>query len=386
MSAVGKSSVLLVFGTRPEAIKMAPIVKRLSGSPTLKPEVVVTGQHREMLDQVLQLFDIVPTADLDVIVERQTLTGVTTAVLSGLAPLLESTQPAAIVVQGDTTTTMATALAAYYARIPVVHVEAGLRTNDRWSPYPEEINRRLVSQLASLHLAPTEAARANLLAEAVDKRDIVLTGNSVIDALLWTVDACPPYTDPRLDLIDGSDRRVLVVTLHRRESWGAPMRAMADAVRRLALARPDLQVVLPMHRNPVVREAIMPLLADCENVLLTEPLDYGPFARLMKRADVLLTDSGGIQEEGPALGKPVLVMRDVTERPEAIEAGVARLVGTDPDVIFDGVAELLDNSGVYSRMATAVNPFGDGRAAERTEAAIARFLGLSDLPVDEFVA
>lgn len=364
---------------------MAPLIKALELSSVLEPIIVVTGQHREMLDQVLALFDLHPSADLDVIAPRQTLTHVTSSVLQGLEPLLCELTPDAVVVQGDTTTTMAAALAAYYARIPLVHLEAGLRTGNPWSPYPEEMNRRLTTQLTGLHLAPTSNARNNLVSEGVDPKSIVVTGNTVIDSLLWTVGRRPAYENDVLEELDASSDRLLLVTAHRRESWGRPMSQIAAAVASLAARYPDLAVVVPMHRNPAVREILEPRLRPRQNVTLTDPLAYGPFARLMGRADILLTDSGGVQEEGPSLGKPVLVMRDTTERPEAVEAGTARLVGTDTDAIVQAVAELLDDPAAYDRMATAVNPYGDGLAAERSERAIARFLGVASESLDEFV-
>jgi UDP-N-acetylglucosamine 2-epimerase (non-hydrolysing) len=370
--------VLVVYGTRPEAIKLAPLVLALQSSPDLAASVVVTAQHREMLDQVNELFDIKPDADLDIITDRQTLTDVTLRALSGLSPVVESMRPDAVVVQGDTTTTFLGALAAFYHRVPVVHLEAGLRTYDRWSPYPEEVNRQLTTRLASLHLAPTPRSRENLLAEGVRATDVAVTGNTVIDALLHAVRLPGDYGDPLLAGLDDDPRRVLLVTAHRRESWGEPMRGIGRALARLAASDPSLLVVVPAHRNPVVREALLPAVADLANVLVIEPLVYGPFARLMSRADVLLTDSGGVQEEGPSLGKPVLVMRSTTERPEAVEAGTARLVGTGEGDIVAAVTELLTDRAAYDAMANAVNPYGDGHATERCIAAIRALLGLGE--------
>ncbi|GAC1610359.1 MAG: UDP-N-acetylglucosamine 2-epimerase (non-hydrolyzing) [Mycobacteriales bacterium] len=370
--------VAVVFGTRPEAIKVAPIILALAADPRFEVLPVVSAQHREMLDQVMDLFALSPAADLDVFAPRQTLTQVTTRVLEGLTQVFRELQPDVVLVQGDTTTTMAGAMAAFYARIPVVHVEAGLRTRDRFSPYPEEVNRRLTTTLADLHLAPTPQAQDHLLREGVPAAAVVVTGNTVIDALRWTVDQPARPEDAHL-LPDPEDgRRVVLVTTHRRESWGAPMRGVAAALRRIASSRPDLLVVLPMHRNPVVREALEPALSGLENVMLTEPLAYGAFSRLMQRAAVILTDSGGVQEEGPSLGKPVLVLRESTERPEAIAYGTARLIGTDPDRLVAETLRLLDRPDDYRAMATAVNPYGDGRAAERSVTALAHFLGLSD--------
>ncbi len=379
-AAVG---VAVVLGTRPDALKLAPVVRALSASPLFEPVVIATGQHREMLDQVFEVFDLRPQVDLHLLQDRQTLTSLTSRVLTGLEALLADLAPAAVLVQGDTTTTFAGALAAFYARIPLVHVEAGLRTHDRWSPYPEEMNRRLTSQLAGLHLAPTEQARDNLLVEGVAADAVVVTGNTSIDALLWAVNR-PAPDDALLASLRDDPRRVLLVTLHRRESWGAPLRAVGGALARLARLEPDLLVVLPLHRNPVVREALVPILGDVDNVRLVEPQDYGVFVHLMARADIILTDSGGIQEEGPSLGKPVLVARESTERPEGLAAGTSLLVGTDAERIVEQVRRLLHDSAAHRAMARATNPYGDGRAAERTVLALARFLGLSEQGIPDF--
>jgi UDP-N-acetylglucosamine 2-epimerase (non-hydrolysing) len=375
--------ILVVFGTRPEAIKVAPLIQRLKATPWAEPVVCVTAQHREILDQVLDLFDIVPDVDLDILKRGQTLTDVTVRAVGGLTPVVSDVAPDVVVVQGDTTTTFAGALAAFYAGVPVAHMEAGLRTGDIASPFPEEANRRLTSQLTSLHLAATPTSRANLLAEGYDPRSIVVTGNTVIDALHWTVGRRVAYSDPALAAIDDDPRRVLLVTAHRRESWGSGMQSIGQALRDLGRAEPDLLIVFPIHPNPVVRDAIMPAVAGLENVRVVEPLPYGQFARLIDRADIVLTDSGGVQEEAPSLGKPVLVMRDTTERPEAITAGTARLVGTGGDAIVGSVRHLLHDRAAFAAMANAVNPYGDGRAAERTVTALGRFFGNGDV-VDEF--
>jgi UDP-N-acetylglucosamine 2-epimerase (non-hydrolysing) len=374
---------MVVFGTRPEAIKVAPLIQALAAAPWSRPVVAVTAQHRRILDQVLELFAICPNYDLDIMRSGQTLTDVTVGALDGLGPVLADADPDLVVVQGDTTTTFAAALASFYRRVPVVHLEAGLRTGDVLSPYPEEMNRRLTSQLASLHLAPTPTARANLLAEGVDPSSVVSTGNTVIDALHWTVGRRIPYRDRELAELDTDPRPVLLVTAHRRESWGEPMTAIGAALADLARSEPDLLVVLPVHPNPRVREALLPAVTGLDNVLVVEPLAYGEFARLLDRATIVLTDSGGVQEEAPSLGKPVLVMRDTTERPEAVAAGTARLVGTDHDQIMASVCSLLHDADAYAAMANAVNPYGDGRAAERSCQAMARFLGL-DATVSEF--
>jgi UDP-N-acetylglucosamine 2-epimerase (non-hydrolysing) len=373
---------MLVYGTRPEAIKMAPLVKALERSLTLNPLVVVTGQHREMLDQVNELFDIRPKHDLDVIQPRQTLPQLSVRALQGLSGLMSMEQPDVVVVQGDTTTSFVAALAAFYERIPVVHVEAGLRTHDRYSPYPEEINRRLTSQAANLHLAPTTTARANLLREGIASSDVVVTGNSVIDALLDVVDRQISYTDQRLEDIQG--REIVLITSHRRESWGEPMARVAEAISVLAGRFPEVSFVLPAHKNPIVRDVLLPPLKKHRNVLITEPLGYAEFARLMQDSRIVLTDSGGVQEEAPSLGKPVLVMRESTERPEAVAAGTVKLVGTERDTLVESVSLLLQDTTAYDLMANAVNPYGDGQAARRSILAIERYLGLSDVLVDEF--
>jgi len=333
-----------------------------------------------MLDQVNEVFGITADADLNILTPGQTLTQVTTRALEGLDAIVQSSRPDAILVQGDTTTTFVGALAAFYHKVPVVHLEAGLRTFDTMSPYPEEMNRRLTTQLTTLHLAATATSRANLRAENVPPEMITVTGNTVIDALLWTVSQRVDYGLARLDQLDRRSERVVVVTAHRRESWGAPMRSIGRALGRLARRNPDVIFVFPLHMNPRVRADVTPTIEGLDNVWLLEPLPYGPFARLLQRSSLILTDSGGIQEEGPSLGKPVLVMREDTERPEAIEAGTARLVGTDEADIIASVETLLNSTEAYEAMAHAVNPYGDGRAAERTAAAIKHLFGRGPRP------
>ncbi|MER5659712.1 non-hydrolyzing UDP-N-acetylglucosamine 2-epimerase [Streptomyces mirabilis] len=374
--------LMVVYGTRPEAIKMAPVIEALDRSPIFRPTVTVTAQHRGLLDQVHALFGVRADHDLDILSERQSLADITVRVLDGLGPLLRNERPEAVLVQGDTTTAFAGALAAFYSQIPVVHLEAGLRTGDRYSPFPEEINRRLATQLASLHLAPTPHARDNLLRDGVPPSSVVVTGNTVIDALLWAVGRKAHYGDPALADLDDTARRVLLVTAHRRESWGSGMESIGSALADLARAEPDLLIVLPLHPNPVVRAAILPQVAHIGSIRLTEPLAYGAFARLMNRAHIILTDSGGIQEEGPGLGKPVLVIRDTTERPEALRAGTSRLVGTDREHIVKQVRLLLHDRAAYAAMAKAVNPYGDGRAADRTVRAIGHWMGLCGRPAE----
>ncbi|WP_370520507.1 non-hydrolyzing UDP-N-acetylglucosamine 2-epimerase [Kocuria sp. KD4] len=363
-------TIMPIYGTRPEAIKMAPIVTALQNSDQFECVVTVTGQHREMLDQVNEIFGITPDHDLNIIQPRQTLNGVLTRTVEGLDRIFEDTPPDAVVVQGDTTTSTAAAIAAFYRGIPVIHAEAGLRSFNLFSPFPEEANRKITSQITSLHLAPTTTSKENLLREAITEEDIVVTGNTVIDALLHTVEQQLPFTDPQLEKIASSGKRVLLVTTHRRENQGEAMRGVGRALARIADAEPELTIVLPAHRNPVVREAVLPAIEGKPNVVVTEPLAYGEFTRMLSVAHVVLTDSGGVQEEAPSLGKPVLVMRENTERPEAVTAGTVKLIGTDEERIVTEVDRLLNDADAYQAMANAVNPYGDGKAAERSLAAI----------------
>ncbi|MGK4217846.1 non-hydrolyzing UDP-N-acetylglucosamine 2-epimerase [Kocuria marina] len=363
-------TIMPIYGTRPEAIKMAPIVTALQNSDLFECVVTVTGQHREMLDQVNEIFGITPDHDLNIIQPRQTLNGVLTRTVEGLDRIFEDTPPDAVVVQGDTTTSTAAAIAAFYRGIPVIHAEAGLRSFNLFSPFPEEANRKITSQITSLHLAPTATSKENLLREAITEEDIVVTGNTVIDALLHTVEQQLPFTDPQLEKIASSGKRVLLVTTHRRENQGEAMRGVGRALARIADAEPELTIVLPAHRNPVVREAVLPAIEGKPNVVVTEPLAYGEFTRMLSVAHVVLTDSGGVQEEAPSLGKPVLVMRENTERPEAVTAGTVKLIGTDEERIVTEVNRLLNDADAYQAMANAVNPYGDGKAAERSLAAI----------------
>ena len=372
--------VMVIYGTRPEAIKLAPVIRAISSSARLSPIVTVTGQHRAIVDQVNAMFGVDPDHDLNTIRPKQSLDGLTARVLQRLTPTLRRERPDAVVVQGDTTSAFAAALAAFYEHIPVVHVEAGLRTGDIYSPFPEEANRRLTAQITSLHLAPTPVSANNLLRDGIAAHKILVTGNTVIDALLWTVEQPAPYGNQELEAIDATGKPMLLVTTHRRESWGRPMRRVAHAVARLAREHPGLAIVLPAHPNPVVRKALLPALDGCGNVHVVEPLGYGPFARLMRRSTIVLTDSGGVQEEAPSLGKPVLVMRDTTERPEAVSAGTARLVGTDPARVYAETKKLLTSGHAYRRMANAINPYGDGHAARRAIGAREHMFGLRSRP------
>ncbi|HEY2430362.1 MAG TPA: UDP-N-acetylglucosamine 2-epimerase (non-hydrolyzing) [Acidimicrobiales bacterium] len=375
--------IMVVFGTRPEAIKLAPLVLGLRDHPRFDVITTVTAQHRGLLDQVLDVFGIVPDDDLDILQTGQTLVDVTTRALTGLVAAIERDHPDAVVVQGDTTTAFAGALGAFYAGVPVAHVEAGLRSGDIHAPFPEEMNRRLTTQLTALHLAPTPSARDNLVREGVPRDAVVVTGNTVIDALRWAVAQDEPFTTPALTDLDTDDRPVLLVTAHRRESWGAGMRDIAAALRAIAEAEPGLLIVFPIHPNPVVRDTIVPVTAGLANVRIIEPLAYGEFARLIARSTLILTDSGGLQEEGPSVGKPVLVMRDVTERPEAVASGNVALVGTDRTRIVGSVLRLLRQPHDYARMAGAVNPYGDGRAVSRCMGALLHLLD-GEPPPEEF--
>ena len=361
-----KIKLMTVFGTRPEAIKMCPLVLEMQKYPDfIEPIVAVTAQHREMLDQVLQLFAIKPDYDLNIMTAGQTLYDVTGRALAGLKDVLAEAQPDMVLVHGDTTTTFVGALASFYAQIPVGHVEAGLRTGNKFSPYPEEMNRKLTGAIADIHFAPTSTSKNNLLKENIDPAAIVVTGNTVIDALQTTVKADYRFTDSGLQKALAGGKRLILVTTHRRENLGEPMRHVYQALRKVLENHPDVEAIFPVHKNPKVREIVDEELGKLAQVHLIEPLDYEPFANLMAKVDIVLTDSGGIQEEAPALGKPVLVLRDTTERPEAVDAVTVKLVGTAYDDVLRETSLLLDDSKYYQSMAEAANPYGDGRACER---------------------
>ncbi|MEQ8200341.1 MAG: UDP-N-acetylglucosamine 2-epimerase (non-hydrolyzing) [Syntrophomonadaceae bacterium] len=364
--------VMVVFGTRPEAIKMAPVIKELKRVADIETVVVVTAQHREMLDQVLQLFGIVPDYDLDLMKERQDLYSITTGVLAGLKGIMQAEKPDMVLVHGDTTTTFAAALAAFYERIPVGHVEAGLRTRNKYSPYPEEMNRSLTGRLAELHFAPTDVSRENLLAESVASFKIWVTGNTVIDALMETVREGYRFDDSLQDI--DFNHRIILVTTHRRENWGDHMRDIYAALLQLVEEFGDVEIVFPVHRNPTVKDLAEEMLGGRERVHLLEPLEYEAFANLMNASYIIMTDSGGLQEEAPSLGKPVLVLRDNTERPEAIQAGTVQLVGTVQKNVYEAARRLLLDRGRYDQMAHAINPYGDGKAAIRIVRVIKDFL------------
>lgn len=370
--------ILVVFGTRPEAIKMAPLVKELENCPEdIHCRVAVTAQHREMLDQVLSLFEINAAHDLNIMRRGQNLFDITARALSGLQQVMLAEKPDLVLVHGDTTTTFVAALAAYYLQIPVGHVEAGLRTHNKHSPFPEEVNRCLTGVLADIHFAPTQTAKKNLLNEGVPADKIFVTGNTVIDALLATVQRDYRFNDEILDGIDYNRRRVLLVTTHRRENLGAPMREIYGALRSVVEHYPDVEVIFPVHKNPAVRDVVDEELGSLTRVHLIEPMDYQPFVNLINKVYLVLSDSGGIQEEAPSLGKPVLVLRNTTERPEAVKAGTVRLIGTGRDTVATEIRRLLDDNNFYQGMANAVNPYGDGLAAQRIAQAIKYWAGLS---------
>ena len=370
--------ILTVLGTRPEAIKMAPLLQKLECDPAFDSRLCITGQHRTMLDSVLDLFDLSPSFNLNIMRENQDLTHITTAILEGLAPILADVQPDRVLVHGDTTTTLAGALGAFYAKIPVGHVESGLRTGDLRAPWPEELNRRLTDQISDMHFAPTETARQNLRKSGIEEKTIIVTGNTVIDALLTISDrldtsySLEKQANKELPALD-ERRKIILVTGHRRENFGEGFENICEALSRLA-NRSDVNIVYPVHLNPCVQEPVKRLLTDRPNIYLTAPLDYLSFVNLMKRSHLIISDSGGIQEEAPALGKPVLVLRNKTERPEAINAGTVKLVGTNSETIVDETEALLDDKRKYNIMSQAHNPYGDGRACERIVTELKRYV------------
>lgn len=382
-----KIKVMTVFGTRPEAIKMAPVVLELKKYPDLiTPIVAVTAQHRDMLDQVLNLFNIKPDYDLNIMAQGQTLFDITTKAMNGLNEVLSKEKPDIVLVHGDTTTTFAGALAAYYHETAVGHVEAGLRTYNKYSPFPEEMNRKLTGAIADLHFAPTDTASGNLKAEGTKEDKIFVTGNTVIDALHKTVTDDFKFDDEKLANIDYENKRIILVTTHRRENLGEPMRHVYKALKDIVNEFDDVEIVFPVHKNPKVREVVNEELGNIKAVHLIDPLDYEPFANLMHRAFLVLTDSGGIQEEAPSLGKPVLVLRDTTERPEAVKAGTVKLIGTERQKVYEETKYLLTDHDEYQRMANTCNPYGDGKASKRIIGAILYHYGLSQKKPDSFIA
>ena len=380
-----KIKVMSVFGTRPEAIKMAPLVKQLEKTPEIESIVCVTAQHREMLDQVLEIFDLHPQYDLNIMQSRQTLAGITTRALTGLEEVMGKEKPDIDLVHGDTSTTFAGALAAYYSQVKVGHVEAGLRTYDKYQPFPEEMNRRLTGALTDLHFAPTPLAKEHLLKENIDEDGIFITGNTVIDALAHTIEDEYTFTVDELNNIDFKNKRVIAMTAHRRENLGEPLRNICHAVKRLVEEYHDVEVVYAVHKNPAVVEPVHEILGGNDRIHLTDPLDLKDMHNLMCRSFFVMTDSGGLQEEVPSMGKPVLVLRNVTERPEGVEAGTLKLAGTDEDVIYSMAKELLDNKEEYEKMAQAKNPFGDGQASRRIVESILYAFGKKEDRPDEYV-
>lgn len=376
--------VLTIFGTRPEAIKMAPLVKELEKRDGIDSVVCVTAQHREMLDQVLEIFNIKPDYDLDIMKERQSLSGITTRILQGIEKVLFEVKPDIVLVHGDTSTTFAGSLAAFYNKIKVGHVEAGLRTFNKYFPYPEEMNRKLTGAIADLHFAPTSTSKNNLLNEGVNSEAIFITGNTVIDAMESTVEKDYVFQNTELRKLDFDNKKVIMVTAHRRENWGEPLNNICNALKNIAEKYEDVEIVYPVHLNPVVKETADKVLGGQERVHLLPPLDIKETHNLMNRSYMVLTDSGGLQEEAPHLGKPVLVLRDVTERPEAVDAGTVKIVGTDFEKICFEAYKLIEDAHEYSKMSNAVNPYGDGRASERIVDSILYYFGMSGNRQEDF--
>jgi len=375
---VKRQKIAVVFGTRPDTIKLAPVILELrKEGGSFDVVTIATAQHRQMLDQVLEVFNITPDYDLNVMKPNQTLAEITKNVIDVLDQVLVKEQPDMVLVQGDTTTTFVGSLAAFYRRIPVGHVEAGLRTHDKANPFPEEINRRLTSTIADVHFAPTLTSKKALLRENVDPRSVYVTGNSVIDALRIAVRRGYSFTVPGLNDIVGRRQKIILITMHRRENWGPPMSSAARALRRIAEIHPDLHLVFPVHLNPIVRDVVFPILQNVQNISLIHPLDYLDFVNMMAKSYLIITDSGGVQEEGPSLGKQILVLREVTERPEAVEYGTVKLVGLDEEKIVRTAHRLLTDKRAYARMASATNPYGDGRSARRTVQIIKHYFGLT---------
>lgn len=380
---MSRKKIITIFGTRPEAIKMAPLVKELERREEIESKVCVTAQHREMLDQVLELFDIKPDFDLNIMQTRQTLTGITSKVLEGLEEVFEKEKPDMILVHGDTTTTFAGGLAAFYQQIKVGHVEAGLRTFNKYFPFPEEMNRKLTGSLADLHFAPTKGSKDNLLREGIAESDIYITGNTVIDAMKHTVEKDYVFENEELNNID-FNKKIIMITAHRRENWGEGIENICIALNKIVEQNEDVELVYLVHLNPVVKDVVFERLGGNDRIHLMAPLDTKETHNLMNRSFMVMTDSGGLQEEAPHLGKPVLVLRDVTERPEAVAAGTVKLVGTDVDQIVKEANELLKNPEAYSKMSKSTNPYGDGIASQRIVDAIFRYFELSDKDVEEF--
>jgi UDP-N-acetylglucosamine 2-epimerase (non-hydrolysing) len=383
---MNRKKIAVIFGTRPDTIKMAPIILELqNNAEQFEVLTIATAQHRQMLDQVLEVFKIKPDYDLDIMAPKQTLASLTAKIITGIDEVLEKEKPDMVLVQGDTSTTCIGSLAAFYRQIPVGHIEAGLRTNDKANPFPEEINRRITGCITDLHFAPTKTAKDSLLLENVDPKTVFVTGNTVVDALKYSVKDNYQFTVPVLNKLVSDKKKVVLVTMHRRENWGKPMEGAASAIKRLAQKFPDFAFVFPVHLNPIVREAVTPILKDMPNVSLIEPLDYLDFVNLMAKSYLILTDSGGVQEEGPHFGVPILVLRYVTERPDAVDYGTVKLVGLDEETIYNAALQLIEDEKEYKKMANAVNPYGDGLSSFRTIKIIKNYFGFTKEVVDEFI-
>jgi UDP-N-acetylglucosamine 2-epimerase (non-hydrolysing) len=382
---MNRKKIAVIFGTRPDTIKMAPIILELQNNPEqFETLTIATAQHRQMLDQVLDVFKIKPDYDLDIMAPNQTLAGLTAKIITGLDEILVKEKPDMVLVQGDTATTCVGSIAAFYRQIPVGHIEAGLRTNDKANPFPEEINRRITSCVTDLHFAPTDTSRKALLKENIDPKTVFVTGNTVVDALKYSVKENYQFTIPVLNELVAQKKKIVLVTMHRRENWGKPMEGAASAIKRLAQKFPDFAFVFPMHLNPVVRDVVNPILKNMPNVSLIEPLDYLDFVNVMAKSYLILTDSGGVQEEGPHFGVPILVLRYVTERPDAVDFGTVKLVGLDEEAIYKTALQLIEDSNEYKKMANAVNPYGDGFSSDRTIKIIKNYFGFTNEIVEEF--
>lgn len=382
---MSRIKVISIFGTRPEAIKMAPLVRKLKSMDQFDAKVCVTAQHREMLDQVLDIFKISPEFDLNIMKNKQTLTGITSRVLEGLECIFSKEKPDIVLVHGDTTTTFAASLAAFYQKISVGHVEAGLRTYDKYFPFPEEMNRKLTGAIADLHFAPTKKSKSNLLREGINEKNIFITGNTAIDAMKHTVEDSYKFSNEILNDLDYNNRKIIMITAHRRENWGKGIENICEALKRIVMENKEVEIVYLVHLNPVVRDVVYKHLDNTERVHLLAPLDTKETHNLMNKCFMVMTDSGGIQEEAPHLGKPVLVLRDVTERPEAVEAGKVKLVGTETQKVVEEANKLIRSKEEYEKMSKAINPYGDGKASERIAEAILYHFGVSKTKPDEFM-
>lgn len=384
---MNKTKIAIIFGTRPETIKMFPIISEINKYPhLLNCRIIVSGQHREMLDQMLEIFQITPDYDLNIMEQGQSLSSITKNSLLGIEKILKKERPSMVLVQGDTTTTFTGALAAFYQKIKIGHIEAGLRTNNKYYPFPEEINRHLTSVLVDLHFAPTKQSSKNLISEGVKREDVFISGNTVIDSLFLMIKENYIFREPLLKNKKIFEKNIILVTMHRRENWGEPLRKTCRAINKIIGEYPDVSVIFPLHKNPEIRRNVKEILQNKKDILLLDTLDYDDMINLMSKSFILLTDSGGIQEEGPSLGKPVLVLRDETERPEAVEAGVVKMIGTNEERVYREVVILLDSKDKYREMSKNINPYGDGRASERIVKKILYNFNLINQSPDEFKA